>query len=160
MCQFFSISLPLMISLSLRKLLSRRKKDSDEMQIIKSCQMRSENSPFRWWKGKKCEKDGEMASEIVKFCSSIPTYTFEYDIIFFSVSYTSTSRPQHVQSRWNENNACKVGQSNETTILSAISSTTEGRSEIAVFPSFFVFLALAVATFMVWELAFSVLIPN
>lgn len=86
------------------------------------------------------EKDGEMCMLLIVNCvSSIPTYTFEYDIIFFLFHihpHLDPSTYSHDEMK-NENNACKVGQSNETTILSAISSTTEGRSEIAVFPSFF-----------------------
>lgn len=64
-------------------------------------------------------------SENIYEFTSILFYTLEYDIIFLSSLFslhTSTSRPStysHDEMK-NENNACKVGQSNETDILSTI----------------------------------------
>lgn len=62
---------------------------------------------------------------------------------------------EHVQLRRNENNVCKVGQSNETTILAAMASTQrkeEERTMLSLFPfcrSYFsvLFVSHSVAAF-------------
>lgn len=60
------------------------------------------------------------------------TYIFSY-----SIHRERRKKSEHVQLRRNENNVCKVGQSNETTILAAMASTQrkeEERTMLSLFP--------------------------